>query len=634
MRMPVAFVGAEKPEVWLGVNYWSRAGGPRMWRDYDGAVVREELRQLRDLGLGVTRSFLFWPDVMPTPDALDEVVMARYLDFLDAHVEVGMRTIPSFIVGHMSGQNWDPAWREGRDVFSDPWFLERQVFYVREVTRRSAHHPAVAAWLLSNEIPIYGDPVHRGVGTLDAAAVTAWAASLTSAIRDGGGTQPVSTGDGVWGIEVTGADNGFRARDLEPWVDFFGPHVYRMETDQVRQCLGAAFVCELAAWGKPVVMEEFGVTSDYVGDEFAAHYYRQLLHHTLLAGATGWLAWNNCDYDHLRTVDPYRHHPHEMHFGIIDRAGRPKAQARELASFAGLVDQLRLPELTRPDADACLVVSSFLEERHPFTQLDDSTSVFRHCFQAYVAGREADLVLGVARERDGIPDDCRLYLLPSAKQLTAPGWDALVERVRAGATLYASASLGLHGTQRGLWWPDTDATFGVRRLTRYGVADRVLDREVVLRFERDLGRIKAGEELRFPVAGTDDLRSMVPVAEETAEVIARDGQGRPALLRNRLGEGWAYLATYPLEGFAAAGYEVNPEPTWRIYDALADEAGVARPVRVADPRVSAAVLHRAGGGSVVWLINLSADHVEFHAEGLPDAPNSLPPYGVAVVSRA
>src|SRR6185312_14230906 len=33
--------------LWLGANFWSRAGGPRMWTDrYDPAVVRDELAVL------------------------------------------------------------------------------------------------------------------------------------------------------------------------------------------------------------------------------------------------------------------------------------------------------------------------------------------------------------------------------------------------------------------------------------------------------------------------------------------------------------------------------------------------------------------------------------------------------------
>ena len=38
-----------------------------MWRSYDPAVVREELRVLREHGLTMTRSFFYWPDFMPGP---------------------------------------------------------------------------------------------------------------------------------------------------------------------------------------------------------------------------------------------------------------------------------------------------------------------------------------------------------------------------------------------------------------------------------------------------------------------------------------------------------------------------------------------------------------------------------------
>ena len=35
----------------------------------------------------------------------------------------------------------------------------------------------------------------------------------------------------------------------------------------------------------PVMLEEFGTSSDFVSDPSAAHYYRQVLHNSLLAGA-------------------------------------------------------------------------------------------------------------------------------------------------------------------------------------------------------------------------------------------------------------------------------------------------------------------------------------------------------------
>lgn len=302
---------------WLGANFWSRTGGPLMWRNYDPKTVREELAVLRDHGLNMTRSFFYWPDFHPEPGRIDEELCERFRDFLDAHTEAGMGTIPTFIVGHMSGENWDPAWRGDRDLYEDVWLVGRQAWFVSQMTRRFKDHPAVTGWLITNEMPGYGriyqvDPPSSDV-------VTAWAQFMCDAVRAAGGTQPVSLGDGAWGIEVTGRDNGFSLRDTAEYVDFVGPHVYRSDTDRPRQHYRAAFECELAAvTGQPVVLEEFGLSTDVVSAANAGVFYRQTLHNSLLGGATGWIAWNNTDYDDLWEQSPYDHHPFEMHFGITD----------------------------------------------------------------------------------------------------------------------------------------------------------------------------------------------------------------------------------------------------------------------------------------------------------------------------
>jgi hypothetical protein len=41
----------------------------------------------------VTRSFCLWPDFVPAPERLDEEVMNRFGDFLEAHVEHGLSGI-------------------------------------------------------------------------------------------------------------------------------------------------------------------------------------------------------------------------------------------------------------------------------------------------------------------------------------------------------------------------------------------------------------------------------------------------------------------------------------------------------------------------------------------------------------
>ncbi|MEW2544380.1 cellulase family glycosylhydrolase [Streptomyces sp. NPDC047002] len=625
---------------WLGANFWSRTGGPLMWRDYDPEVVRQELAVLGDHGLTMTRSFFYWPDFHPEPHRIDEELCDRFRDFLDAHTERGMATVPTFIVGHMSGENWDPAWRGGRDLYEDVWMVGRQAWFVHQMTRRFKDHPAVTGWLITNEMPGYGRVYQVDPPSSD--VVTAWAQAMCHAVRAAGGTQPVSLGDGAWGIEVTGRDNGFSLRDTAEYVDFVGPHVYRSDTDRVRQHYRAAFECELASvTGQPVVLEEFGVSTDTVSADAAAVYYRQTLHNSLLGGATGWIAWNNTDYDALWDRSPYDHHPFEMHFGITDADGRPKPPLRELADFAEVLEATDYVRCHRTDADAALVVPAFLERGYPYSRPADRPLIFSSLHQAYVAARAADLPVALTREADGLPGEAALYLLPATRQFTTRTRRELERRARTGATVYLSFCSGEHPGTRGPWFDGLDGLFGVEHQLTYGVAEPVDDRELALTFTADFGGIAAGETLRFPVAGNEDSRAYLPVQPRGARVLATDAHGRPALLEHAVGRGRTVLATYPVEHMAARTARVNPDATHRLYAALAEVAGAARPVTVDSPFVGADTVRHEDGRRFVWLVSQSGADETVRPRagaalrelggGAPVDEVTLPPYGVRVL---
>jgi endo-1,4-beta-mannosidase len=605
-----------------------------MWRNYDPAVIKQELAVLAEHGLGVTRSFFYWPDIMPEPDVLDERIVGHFADFLDRHIDAGMTTIPTFIVGHMSGENWDPAWRGGRDLYGDVWMVARQAWFARQIVQRFGNHPAIAGWLVSNEMPIYGGEASRET-------VASWAELMLEAIRGAGGHQPASLGDGAWGLEITGRDTGFSLRDQARLCDFLGPHVYRMEDDEIRQQYAAAWVCELSStYGAPVILEEFGVSSDFTSDANAAHYYRQTLHNSLLAGATGWIAWNNTDYDNLINQDPYRHHAFEMHFGITDQHGRPKPQLRELAAFSQLLRDIEFDRCTRSDVDTALVIPSYLDTIYPFTVEADRTDLVPVLRQAYIAGRLADVPMAATRESDGLDHDARLYVVPSVKQLLGPTWYELEQLAQGGACVYVSYSPGAHSTQRGPWHSHLNAMFGVEHQLRYGLVDPVEDDTVAFTFTADFGDLPAGTTLTWPSAGN---RVFLPVVPTDAEVVATDGHGRPALLVRRVGTGSIVFSTYPIEHMSALTPRVNPDDTARLYDALANHAGLHRPVTVDDPRVSVDSLVHESGDRLVWLINHGPDELGVKPVVAGDAtlrtrsgdpvatPVPLPPYGVAVL---
>ena len=640
-----------EPAKWLGANFWSRTGGPLMWRSYDPAVVGTELAVLERHGLTMTRSFFYWPDFMPGPYEIDETMTGRFADFLDQHTEHGLSTIPTFIVGHMSGENWDPAWRNDRDLYNDVWMVGRQAWFAAEMVRRFHAHPAVAGWLVSNEMPIYG-----GAGTGHEIVAT-WARIIKDAVRAAGGRQPFSLGDGAWGIEVTGDDNGFRLTDVAEIADFLGPHVYPVGDDPVRQRYAAAIACELAGtFGKPVIMEEFGVSSDFASAENAATYYRHLLHSTLLAGATGWIAWNNTDFT-LPAQDPYRHHAFEQNFGLTDAKGSPKATLAEMRDFAGTLSGIDFGRCERADTDTALIVSGYLDTKYPFTPPDCHTAAARALHQAYTSARLADLPPRLTRESDGIEPGARLYLAPSVKQLLAPTAADLAALAADGATVYVSYFAGDSSWQRGPSYGAMNELFGVRHQLDVGLVDLITDDFAELTLTRDFGGLSRGTTLTFPVAGNEHARAYLPVIPTTAEVIATDAHGRPALLRRQAGRGSLILCTYPLEYMAAAVPRVNPDATVALYGALAAHAGVRRPVAVDDPDVACDVLVHQDGTRFAVIASHADEELTVkpalngagEAEGFGQAPPrgltrlgeteivdriTLPPFGIQVFKIA
>ena len=202
--------------------------------------------------------------------------------------------------------------------------------------------------------------------------------------------------------------------------------------------------------------------------------------------------------------------------------------------------------------------------------------------------------------------------------------------------MYASYCAGETTAQRGPWWSGLDCLFGVAQELTYGLNDPVEDETVEITFVEPLGPLPEGATLRFRAAGNREARAFLPVrALDGADVVARDSHGRPAIVVKRHGSGRAVLCTYPLEYFAARLGRVNPEDTWRLYDALAELAGVRRPAHVEDPRVLADVLVDDDGGELVVVLSQHDEPVErtvIHADGRRTAVR-LPGLGATILHR-
>ena len=299
---------------WIGANFWSRTGGPRMWMHYDPAVVRDELQVLADHGCTVTRSFCYWPDFVPRPETLDEG--SRPVQrFPGRACGAGARDDPHVHRRAHVRRELGPALAAGSRPLSR--CLARGPAGVVRPGDRATVPPAGGRRLapLERDAALRWAREHRGRHGLGSHPHAGRAGRRRDAA--GLGRRRSLGRGGLRRGQRLLAESPRAARRLlrPPLVPDAGRS--RAPVPHARVCLRAR-----GSLGRPVVLEEFGVSSDFAADDHAAAYYRQVLHTSLLAGARGWLAWNNTDFDDLRHQDPYRHHVFELHFGLTDTRGR------------------------------------------------------------------------------------------------------------------------------------------------------------------------------------------------------------------------------------------------------------------------------------------------------------------------
>ena len=119
----------------VGVNYWPGSCGVEMWVRWPVDEIRHDLEVLRSLGLNSIRFFLRWQDFEPQPGDYQAEMYNRLAQFLGWCAERGLYAQPSLFVGWMSGGTFWPEWKAGRNLFADPFMVERSVAFARRAAQ-------------------------------------------------------------------------------------------------------------------------------------------------------------------------------------------------------------------------------------------------------------------------------------------------------------------------------------------------------------------------------------------------------------------------------------------------------------------------------------------------------------------
>ena len=556
----------------LGVNYWSRAGATRMWERFDAEVVRRELTQLRAIGLDCARMFARVPAFMPTPPSLAPDMLERFSGFAKIAEEVGVGLLPTPLVGHMSGENYDFPGQGARSLYADPELRAWQRALVAGLADALRDLPAVLGWVLSNEMPLWA-----GAGA--PADVEAWAQELIGAVR-GKSDRPVGIGDGAMAI--------FPTRTIAPHVDWLAPHVYYGDSDPLRQAWQTDLsIRSLQPLGRPVLLEEFGCSTTQAGEREQAAYWREAVACALGTGARGAVGWCFTDFDPetIGRETPYSHHAFELGFGVTRADGSEKPVCDELRAYRRVLDGLPLHRVRAVKPRCAIVRSHYLDEDYPFSW-QDREALRKTQLQAFVLASQAGLDPMVVGEGDDL-SPYSLILCPATQKLLTPTWLALAEAARAGATVYWSYLSGDHSFHQGAWCPIFETLTGLSHRLRYGCFELPPERVT----------LKGPFNLSVPTgihhSPNPHPLSRLPVEQRKdakVRTLALDGEGRPALFAHDLGRGQVLFLTYPFERYLANLPDGSSRDAHRLYRLLADEAGLDERYPTHHPDVQSRVL--------------------------------------------
>lgn len=522
----------------LGCNYWASHAGVYMWRQWDKKTVESDLQQLSQCGIQILRVFPLWADFQPltlakangyheimhgdqvldrsTAEGLagvDPVMIARFEEFVLLAKKYGMQLIVPLITGWMSGRMFFPPAFEDRNPISDYETIKWELRFVKYFVNRFKSHDNIIAWESGNETNVmsFADDGWRDGNYY------VWLSNINNAIRSADPSRPVIAGihglsiEGSLGITIAEAGEVCDVLTVHPYPAFV-PHCYVDGYDTMRSKLHATSESILYSQisGKPCLCEEIGHLGNSLGcDESVAGYLRANLYSLWVHGFPGLLWWCAFDQEHL-PYPPYDWSACEQELGLLRSDGSQKLLAKELADFQRFLSgQQPLPAY---QTDVVCILS-----KH-----QDTWAI---AYTVNLLCKQAGLDVQFSDGEDILPD-APAYLLPSLTGDAVPKhtWNALLDRVKNGATLYIS-------------WQDAI-------LARF---EQITGMKVIsncMRQEKQVAVSLSPLQMEIPLC--NDRRMNLAVYQDV-EVIGTEADGNPAFTCHTYGKGHVYFLTFPME---------------------------------------------------------------------------------------
>lgn len=352
----------------IGVNYWPPEKAMYWWFNFDGSLVKRDFGKMAQFRFDLVRIFLLWEDFQPDINRISVRSLNNLVRVAGIANDAGLKILPTFFCGHMSGVNWLPYWMlepgpkknrfpifsrgkiqpaAVRNFYKDREIWKAQKLLLHETTDALQGHPAIWGWDLGNEPSNLVLPPSKD-------KAKAWLEEMVTELKRRDESLPVTIGLHQGDLEN---DNLLGPRESSKFCDFLSMHAYPGVAswgDGPLDNKVPIFLALLTQWlgDKEVILEEFGVpfkpptgiifeidqeklgNTRLVPEEEGEIFYQKVLESLRDYGIIGALAWCYGDYDPiLWDSPPLNEFVRERYFGIFNWYGSPKKPAEALARF-------------------------------------------------------------------------------------------------------------------------------------------------------------------------------------------------------------------------------------------------------------------------------------------------------------
>ena len=607
----------------LGVNYWSRKNALRMWIDWDENSVREDFSIMRKIGVRIVIMFIKDEDFANENGEINQHMLDRLRRFLDIAYENKIMIFLTFLVGHMSGKNWRIPWVRFEDLYK-PHSIEKTMRFVKNIVERFKDHPAVAGWILSNELSLVKRAENR-----DEALKLLKAFSET--IRNIDNSHLISSGD----VPDSYMQETPNIRDI---VDYVGPHLYIFDTDDVRQGFSYGAFIELFrnSGDLPVILEEFGFSTALLSEELQARAVEEVLYTTLAHDASGAFIWCFSDFS-LENEPPYEWRPLELRYGLVRYDGSLKPSAEVVKRFSETISSLErlgfhIDFKRRPETS--IVTPFYIFRDYEFVWYRNGMGFWRIVQPLIISSillssADVDNTMIYELDLEKVLNKRKLLVMPSLIVALSTTWRKLLRYVEEGGNLYISLSKGFGDYIAGyeaathLW----SELMGIENKSRTGALNIYRGR-ITISFIREFNEIDRDSKIIIDTPTSIYTYYAEPV---DADVLAVDASERPVLFRTRRGRGNVYTMLIPIEMILALSDHMNLEDPYRksiisLFRSIALESGVEIRYRTSSSQIEVKPFY--GKDSDILIIINHGDPERISIE------SSLPIKNVELISRS